>query len=155
MYGAKGFRILSSLRVFICALLVIGAPSKAQNKVMGEIEFVGATQVEKHSGIWVDGQYVGYLDELKGDRKVLLLPGEHEIVVRESGYKDFTQKVLVEPGQKQAISIKLENDPRVRLPSVTADVKLDVTPSRAAVFMAGGDVGAGHDLGGPVRAFVD
>ena len=80
MSGAKEFRILSSLRVFICSLLFLATPSNAQNKVMGEIEFVGATQVEKHSGIWVDGQYVGYVDELKGDRKVLLLPGEHEIV---------------------------------------------------------------------------
>ena len=154
MYGVKGFRILSSLRVVICSLLFLAAPSNAQNKVMGEIEFVAATQVEKHSGIWVDGQYVGYVDELKGDRKVLLLPGEHEIVVRESGYKDFTQKVLVEPAQKQAISIKLEKDTRVRLPAVTAEVKLDVTPSRAAVFMDGGFLGPVHDFGGTGRSLL-
>ena len=39
--------------------------------------------------MWVDGNYVGYLKELKGDKKILLLPGEHEIAVRQSGYDDF------------------------------------------------------------------
>jgi hypothetical protein len=36
----------------------------AGNDVLGEIELVGATKVEKTSGVWVDGQYVGYLKEL-------------------------------------------------------------------------------------------
>src|SRR6266568_740326 len=86
MSAVKEFRRLTSLRIVVCCLFFMAGTSYAQNKVMGEIEFVAATQVEKHSGIWIDGQYVGYLDELKGDRKVLLLPGEHEIVVCESGY---------------------------------------------------------------------
>src|SRR5438552_6404711 len=128
---AKECRISASVWVVVYSLLLLAGASYAQNKVMGEIEFVGATQVEKHSGIWIDGHYVGYLDELKGDRKVLLLPGEHEIVVRESGYKDFTQKVLVEPGQKQSISMRLAKDLRAQLPAVTAEVKLVVTPGRA------------------------
>jgi hypothetical protein len=150
----KAFRILTSLRVVVCSLLFLAGASYAQNKVMGEIEFVGATQVEKHSGIWIDGQYVGYLDELKGDRKVLLLPGGHEIVVRESGYKDYTQKVLVEPGQKQTISVRLAKDLRAQLPAVTAEVKLAVTPGRAAVFMDGNFLGPVHDFGGTGRALL-
>jgi hypothetical protein len=48
----------------------------------------GATKVEKDSGVWVDGDYVGFLKELHGNKKVLLLPGEHEISVRQSGYDD-------------------------------------------------------------------
>jgi hypothetical protein len=150
----KEFRRLTSLRIIVCCLFFMAGASYAQNKVMGEIEFVGATQVEKHSGIWIDGQYVGYLDELKGDRKVLLLPGEHEIIVRESGYKDFTQKVLVEPGQKQTIRISLAKDLRAQLPAVTSEVKLAVTPGRAAVFMDGSFLGPVRDFGGTGRALL-
>jgi len=47
----------------------------ASSKVMGELHFVGATKVEKDSGVWVDGNYVGFLKELKGNKKVLLIPG--------------------------------------------------------------------------------
>jgi hypothetical protein len=54
----------------------------AGNEVMAEIQFQGKSKVEKTSGVWVDGQYVGYLKELKGSKKVLLMPGEHVITVR-------------------------------------------------------------------------
>jgi len=154
MSAVKEFRRLTSLRIVVCCLFFMAGTSYAQNKVMGEIEFGAATQVEKHSGIWIDGQYVGYLDELKGDRKVLLLPGEHEIVVRESGYKDFTQKVLVEPGQKQTMPISLAKDLRVQPPAVTSEVKLAVTPGRAAVFMDGSFLGPVHDFGRTGRALL-
>jgi hypothetical protein len=151
---AKRFRISTTVLVVICSLLSLAVPSYTQNKVMGEVEFVAATEVEKHSGVWVDGQYVGYLSELKGDRRVLLLPGEHEVAVRQSGYKDFTQKVLVEPGQKQSINVTLVKDPRAKLPAVTAEVKLTVTPSRAAVFLDDSFVGPVHDFGGLGRALL-
>ncbi|SRR6266849_6796364 len=47
-------------------LLSFTTTSYAGNDVLGEIELVDATKVEKTSGVWVDGQYVGYLKELKG-----------------------------------------------------------------------------------------
>ena len=150
---AKRFRI-SFLLVAIGALLSLAGPAYAQNKVMGEVEFVGANDVEKHSGVWVDGEYVGYLSELKGARRVLLLPGEHEISVRQSGYRDFTQKVLVEPGQKQTVNVALVKEPGARTPAVTAEVKLAVTPSRAAVFVDDSFVGPVHDFGGLGRALL-
>jgi hypothetical protein len=141
--------------LFFWSLLLVAAAFYGQSsKVMGEIQLTAATQVEKHSGIWVDGQYVGYLDELKGDRKIVLLPGEHEIVARASGYKDFTQRALVEPGQKQSVRVSLVKDPRVQLPAVTAEVKLEVTPSRAGVFMDNSFLGPVHDFGGTGRALL-
>lgn len=154
MSAAKRFRISTCVLVVICSLLSLAGPSYTQNKVMGEVEFVAAKGFEKHSGVWVDGQYVGYLSELKGDRRVLLLPGEHEVAVRQSGYKDFTQKVLVEPGQKQTINVTLVKDPRAQPPAVTAEVKLTVTPSRAAVFLDDSFVGPVHDFGGLGRALL-
>ena len=151
---AKRFRISTSLLLAIGSLLCLVGPAYPQNKVMGEVEFIGANDVEKHSGVWVDGQYVGYLSELKGDRKVLLLPGEHEVSVRQSGYKDFLQKVLVEPGRKQTVNVVLVKEPAARLPAVTAEIKLTVTPSRAAVFVDDIFVGPVHDFGGLGRALL-
>lgn len=129
-------------RLVGCVLLILVATSYAGNDVLGEIELSGATKVEKTSGVWIDGQYVGYLKELKGSKKILLLPGEHEIVVRQGGYKDFSQKVMVQPGVKQVVRVAMEKDLRVQLPTVTAEIKLSVTPERAAVFVDG--VFAGH-----------
>ena len=51
---------------------------------------------------------MGYLKELKGSKKTLLLPGEHEIAVRQAGYKDFLQRVAVRPGEKQVIKVAME-----------------------------------------------
>ena len=151
---AKRFRTSTSLLIAIGSLLSLAGPAHSQNKVMGEVEFVGANDIEKHSGVWIDGQYVGYLSELKGDRKVLLLPGEHEVSVRQSGYKDFVQKVLVEPGRKQTVNVAMVKEPAARLPAVTAEIKLTVTPSRAAVFVDDSFVGPVHDFGGLGRALL-
>ena len=60
----------------------------AGNDVMGELQFEGKSKVEKTSGVWIDGEYVGYLKELKGSKKVLLLPGEHVITVRQDGFQE-------------------------------------------------------------------
>ena len=66
--------------LLLCMLVPFGAKLRAQsNEVLGEIELVGATKVEKTSGVWVDGQYLGYLKELKGSKKILLCPGSHEL----------------------------------------------------------------------------
>jgi len=121
---------------------------------MGEIQFVGATKAEKTSGVWVDGQYVGYLDELKGDKKVLLLPGEHEITVRQAGYKEFKQTLIVEPGRTHILRVVMERDPRAQYPAVTARIKLSVTPDRAAVFLDDAFVGHVHELGGVGRSLL-
>jgi len=84
------------LSIWILFLVLALLPTVgAENAVMGEIQFEGKSHVEKTSGVWVDGQYVGYLKELKGSKKVLLLPGEHVITVRQDGYQDFTERVMV------------------------------------------------------------
>src|ERR1700680_4876340 len=146
-------------RALICLLVLFSSvtvipPLYAQNKVLGEVELVGASKVEKTAGVWIDGQYVGYLNELKGSKKLLLLPGEHEITVRQGGYLDFTQKLSVRAGEKQTISVKMEKDTRVELPQVTAEIKLDVKPNRAAVFVDGVFVGHVAEFGGIGKALL-
>jgi PEGA domain len=121
----------------------------AGNQVLGEVQLLGASKVEKTSGVWIDGQYVGYLKELKGSKKVLLLPGEHEIAVRQAGYKEFARKVIVEPGQRQVVSVAMNKDPQAQYPDATAQVKISISPNRAAVFVDDRFVGYVDQFDGP------
>jgi hypothetical protein len=145
---------LLAFGALLYVLCIFVTPLHAGNDVLGEIQLVGATKVEKTSGVWIDGQYVGYLKELKGSKKILLLPGEHEIVVRQAGYQDFTQKVAVQPGGKQVVRIVLEKDLRMQVPTITAEIKLSVVPDRAAVFVDGLFAGHVAEFGGLGRALL-
>src|SRR5277367_5388943 len=107
-----------------------GLAAGQDSKVLGEVQFDGATKVEKDSGVWIDGGYVGYLKELKGNKKVLLLPGEHEISVRQSGYEDFVQKIVVEPGQTLLVRVTMHLMPHAQTPAITATLKVTIQPGR-------------------------
>jgi hypothetical protein len=143
-----------TLLAVLVALLLCSA-IVAQNQVLGEVAIQGKTKVDKTSGVWVDGQYVGYVEELTGDKRLLLLPGEHEIAIRQVGYIEQVQKITVEPAKKTTINIWMQNDPKAQFPSgVTSEVKLEVTPDRAAVFVDEGYVGTPKEFGGLGRAMV-
>jgi PEGA domain len=139
----REYCLLSLLLVSVFAIRAL-----ADNKVLGEVELQGATKVEKDSGVWVDGQYLGYLKELKGNKKILLLPGEHEIVVRQDGYEDFRTTVTLQPAEKALVAVKLVKDLRYKMPSVFSDIKMDVNPNRAAVFVDDLFVGHAADFDG-------
>jgi len=126
----------------------------ANNQIMGEVRFSPAGKIEKMSGVWVDGEYVGFVGELKNEKKVLLLPGEHIISIRQSGYTQLDDKIVVEPGKVQTLRVKMDRDPRVVYSSVTSEVKLEVTPDRAAVFLDNAYVGHVHEFGGVGRAML-
>ena len=150
---------VSKTRLLPCLIVCLGLSLfppllHAGNNVLGEVDLVGASKVEDTSGVWVDGQYVGYVNELKGSKKLLLLPGEHDITVRQGGYLDFDQKILVRAGEKQTINVKMEKDNRVALPKITAEIKLDVKPDRAAVFVDGVYVGHTAEFGGVGKAML-
>jgi PEGA domain len=142
------------LFVFLISSLLSPVLYAGNNNVLGEVELVGASKVENTSGVWVDDQYVGYLGELKGSKKLLLLPGEHTITVRQGGYLDFTQKVVVRAGEKQSIDVKMERDTRIAMPKITAEIKLEVKPTRAAVFVDGVFVGHIAEFEGVGRALL-
>jgi hypothetical protein len=159
MYKEVPVNLISKTLAVFCLLALLNSafliqPLHAENDVLGEVELVGASKVENTSGVWIDGQYVGYLNELKGSKKLLLLPGEHEITVRQGGYLDFVQNLTVRAGEKQTIAVKMEKDNRVAFPQVTAEIKLDVKPNRAAVFVDGVFVGHVAEFGGIGRALL-
>jgi PEGA domain-containing protein len=142
------------LAMGICAAMLTPDASARDNKVMGEVKFQGASKVERDAGVWVDGEYLGFVKELKGDKKVLLVPGKHQIVVRSAGYTDFVQEVVVEPGVQQVVSVRLDLAPGAAVPRVTSMLKITVQPPRAAVFLDDKYVGHTGELGGSVHALL-
>jgi hypothetical protein len=145
--------VVSTVALFILMAAIVPCVF-AGNGVLGQVDLVGSTKVEETSGVWVDGQYVGYLRELKGSKKILLLPGEHEITVRQGGYLDFVRKLEVRAGDTQTVEVKMEKDSRVQMPQVTAEIKLEINPNRAAVFVDGVFVGHAAELGGVGKALL-
>lgn len=107
----------------------------AQNRVLAELRFVAHSRAEKTAGVWLDGQYVGYVTELIGDRKMMLLPGKHEIVVRQPWYKDYVEQALLEPGEIHTIKLAMVKETRTPSPNATGELKISASPTRAAVFV--------------------
>ena len=130
------------------------APLLAQNPILGQLDFQGASKVERSSGVWIDGQYVGYLGELKGSKKILLMPGDHDLVVRQAGYQDFTEKLTVEPKQLLLVPVRMQKASDVSWPKVTAQLKVDVQPERAAVFVNDRFLGHAGELGGAFHSML-
>jgi hypothetical protein len=149
----ENIRMAAILLALIC-FTSTAAVSGAQNQIMGEVRFTGARAIERDSGVWVDGQYLGYLKELKGKKKVLLLPGTHQIAVRQSGYDDFSEEVVVEPGQIRMVEVTMKETPRAVVPDITATLKLKVQPTRAAVFLDDRFVGHAGEFGGAFRSML-
>ncbi|HTC64057.1 MAG TPA: hypothetical protein VK709_14535 [Candidatus Saccharimonadales bacterium] len=129
--------------IFLMALLGISglfsfrSNVQAQKNVMGQLQLTPTTKVAKTSGVWIDGQYVGYLGELKGGNRLKLLPGEHALIVRQAGYFDYNRKVVIEPKQVTPVRVAMERDSRFIYPDLktSSEVRLNIQPGRAAVFL--------------------
>jgi hypothetical protein len=146
---------ISKAGVFVAFLCAIALPVVAQNsQILGEVRFQPENGPAKTAGVWVDGKYVGYLSELKGSKKLLLLPGEHEISVRQAGYRSVDQKIDVQPNAVQTLKVSLAKDPRAQYPTVSAEVRLSIDPDRAAVFVDDQYAGHAHEFGGAGRAML-
>jgi PEGA domain-containing protein len=139
--------ILASFSLFALAI-------NAQNKVLGELQLEGSSRIEKTSGVWIDGQYLGYVDELKGSKKILLLPGTHKLSVRQNGYQEFTRDVTLQPGQKQVVTVTMVKAHGYVMPVVTSEIKISVNPDRAAVFLDGQYVGHAGEFSGMGKSMI-
>jgi hypothetical protein len=139
------FPILAGVLFLVSAWLLIPA-AYAQNDVLGEVQLQGHSEAAKTSGVWIDGQYVGYLKELRGSNKLLLLPGKHTITIRQNGYHDFSTEVLVQPRQTQVVPVTMEKAPTMPLPKDAPTIKIAVNPSRSAVFLDGRYIGHAGEL---------
>jgi len=126
-----------------------------QSAKMGEVRFSADNQTERDSGVWIDGKYAGYVKELKGNRKVMLPAGEHEISIRQAGYKDLTKTLVIDPDQVQTIAVVMEENTKMIFPgNNAAELRLDILPKRAAVFVDDGYMGHGGDFGGRFHSML-
>ena len=127
---------------------IVLCPLHAENSVLAKLRFHTHNRGEKIAGVWVDGQYVGYVKELNGDKNknLLLLPGKHEVLVRKPWYKDHIEEVVLEPGEVHTIKLSLVKDTRTLPAPATGELKISATPERAAVFVD-------DQFAGPVNQF--
>ena len=85
----------------------------------------------------------------------MLPSGEHELLIRQAGYQDFTKKLVVEADQVQTIAVVLEANPKLIYPgNNAAEFRLDIQPKRAAVFVDDGYMGHGGDFGGRFHSML-
>src|ERR1700689_522516 len=61
---------------------------------------------------------------------------------------------VVEPAKKLIITVKLDKDPNAQYSAVTSEVKLKVTPERAAVFVDGNFAGYVQQFSGMGRGML-
>lgn len=145
-------------KMWLCALVLfalsLSLAVHADNKVLGELQLEGASDVERSSGVWIDGQYLGYLKELKGSKKILLLPGTHKLSVRQNGYQEFTRDVTLQPGEKQLVTVSMTKAEGYVMPAVTSEIKMSVNPDRAAVFLDGQYIGHAGEFGGIGKSLI-
>ena len=145
---------MSSRRVIPTVLILLIGMVGAEDRVQSELRFAAHTKAEKTAGVWVDGQYVGFVKELAGDKKLMLLPGKHEIVIRQAWYNEFVEQVILEPGQIEQIHVALVKSARLPTKDATGELKIAATPSRAAVFVDGQYAGHVDEFDGVGKAML-
>ena len=144
-------RILSVL----FAIIAVAAVARAEDRVQSELRFVGHNKAEKTAGVWVDGQYVGFVKELAGDKKIVLLPGKHDVVVRQAWYNDYAQQIILEPGQVSVVNVALVRAAHAQTQAAaTGELKISATPTRAAVFVDNQFAGHVDEFDGAGKAML-
>jgi hypothetical protein len=145
---------MSIRRVMLILLILLVGTVCAEDRVQSELRFAAHTKDEKTAGVWVDGQYVGFVKELAGGKKLMLLPGQHEIVIRQAWYNEFVKQVVLEPGQTQQIDVGLVKSARLPTKDATGELKIAATPSRAVVFVDGQYAGHVDEFDGVGKAML-
>lgn len=135
----------------ICLIMI--ATLHAEDRAQAELRFAPAGNAERHAGVWVDGYYIGYVNEFE-DKRVLLLPGMHEIVARQAWYEDYVEHVMLEPGSVYNMKLSMVKEERMPSAGPTAEVKISATPARAAVFVDEQFAGHSDEFDGPGQAML-
>jgi hypothetical protein len=126
----------------------------AEDRLQSELRFAAHSDDEKTAGVWVDGQYVGFVKELTGEKKLTLLPGKHEIVIRQAWYDEFVREVILEPGQTSEVKVELMKSAQLPTKDATGELKIAATPPHAAVFVDGQYAGHVDEFDGVGKAML-
>jgi hypothetical protein len=122
----------------------------AATPLQGEVEVQAASRLERNAGLWLDGQYVGAVRELGGNGRLVLLPGEHELLFKLIGYEDVASTIVVEPGTRQDYRLAMTGVAGATYPEKdnTAQLRIEVEPDDAAIFINDSFVGRSDRFGG-------
>src|ERR1700752_4868970 len=145
---------MSNRRVVTVAVMLLIGVVCAEDRVQSELRFAAHSKGEKTAGVWVDGQYVGFVKELAGDKKLMLLPGKHEIVIRQAWYNEFVNEVILEPGKTHEVKVELVKSAQLPTKDATGELKIAATPSRAVVFVDGQYAGHVDEFEGVGKAML-
>jgi hypothetical protein len=120
-------------------LSFLGAAAFGANPILGEVRLEPGSRTERDAGVWVDGQYAGFVKELDSRDRLMLLPGPHELRVKLAGFEEIVSTVTVEPGETRRFKINLSPLATASYPDAahTATVRVLVEPERAALYVDG------------------
>jgi hypothetical protein len=147
MQATMSGTVLRSAVHWLAGLVLLGILAvdvQAANSMLGEVEIKATSREEKSAGVWVNGQYMGHVRQLKGKSSLYLIPGKHELLFKLVGYEDVRQSITVEPGRTSEYRLTMQQKSELNFPTSeqTAKLVLSVEPSDAAVFV--NDQYAGH-----------
>lgn len=147
-------RRIACTLALICLAFAWPAHAGGRAKTDGAIRFIPFSKIERSAGVWVDGKYIGSVAQFTGHKVLSLTAGSHEIVLRETGYKEFTRNVTLAAGGLLDLGVRMEVDPRVKYSADSAEVRIHVAPSNAAVYLDGAFAGTANDFGGIGRSML-
>jgi hypothetical protein len=121
----------------------MAASASAANPLQGEVEIEAASRIERNAGLWLDGQYVGFVKDLEGKGRLVLVPGPHTLLFKLVGYEDVASTIAVEPDTRQEYRLAMTAAADVTYPDKdnTAQVRISVKPEDAAIFVNDSYVG--------------
>ncbi len=121
----------------------------AAKPLQGEVELEAASKLERNAGLWLDGQYVGSVNQLGGKDRLVLVPGEHQLLFKLIGYEDVASTIMVEPGSRQKYRIAMSGAAGATYPEKgdTAQLRIAVKPDVAAIFINDAFVGRSDRFG--------
>jgi hypothetical protein len=128
----------------------IAANAWAASPLQGEVELQAASRLERDAGVWLDGQYIGFVKDLGGKGRLVLIPGSHDLLFKLVGYEDVASTIVVEPGDRKEYRVTMAQGANVTYPDKehTAQLRLSVKPSDAAIFVNDAYVGHVDRFGG-------
>ena len=89
-----------------CAVLMLGClAASAQESGTG---YLKVKANPGRAGVFVDGKYVGPAANFGMARKYAVPPGEHDVVLKDPRYEDYSTKVKIEAGKTAIVSQSLQ-----------------------------------------------
>jgi hypothetical protein len=121
----------------------------AATPLQGEVGIEAASKLERNAALWLDGQYVGTVNDLDGKGRLVLVPGEHQLLFKLIGYEDVASTIMVEPGRRQQYRIAMTSVAGATYPEKgdTAQLRIAVKPDVAAIFINDSFVGRSDRFG--------